>query len=53
MKNNKEEFDKTAREWTKKHANPDIKEKKIATLMEMGFDRKSCEVSLFYIFRLH
>jgi len=43
-KSNKEEFDKTAREWTKKHANPNIKEEKIARLMEMGFSRNACEV---------
>eukprot|EP00123_Amoebidium_parasiticum_P001562 comp12681_c0_seq1/m.7773 comp12681_c0_seq1/g.7773 ORF comp12681_c0_seq1/g.7773 comp12681_c0_seq1/m.7773 type:complete len:200 (-) comp12681_c0_seq1:480-1079(-) len=42
-------FNAQAREWTRQYAKADVKteeELKIEQLMEMGFDRKKCEVAL-------
>ena len=40
-KENKEEFDKTARKWTAEHADPDkLKKQKIIKITDMGFSEK-------------
>lgn len=36
-------FSKTAKEWTAKHADPNVNEGKIRNLMEMGFEREAVE----------
>jgi ubiquitin-conjugating enzyme (huntingtin interacting protein 2) len=36
-------FAKTAKEWTAKHADPNVNEGKIRNLMEMGFEREAVE----------
>ena len=41
FKEKREEFDKTAREWTEKYANPNlIREKQIEKIVEMGFSKE-------------
>ena len=46
-KDNKALFNKTAKEWTAKYANPDsIMANKIKTLMEMGFDEQTSKKAL-------
>jgi len=47
FKDNKALFDKTARDWTAKYANPDsVQNNKIKILCEMGFDEKTAKAAL-------
>ena len=43
-KNNREEFNKKAKEWTRTFASPKFQEEKIKVLVEMGFDPKVSKV---------
>jgi len=42
--NNREEYNKQAKEWTKNYASPKYQEEKIKLLTEMGFDHQTARV---------
>ncbi|EGR30577.1 ubiquitin-conjugating enzyme family protein, putative [Ichthyophthirius multifiliis] len=45
-KNQKDQYIKTAKEWTKNYANTNAQDEKVKKLVEMGFEEKQCREAL-------